>query len=239
MLRRLIPFLLAIATLVPAQAAPEVEITAEPHHHLILENKSVRVFYVDVPTNDSTLIHRHRHDYIYVTLGASAIVNSIVGKPSITGSMQDGDTQLAPAPFAHSVKTVSATPFRNVTIELLEDAKLRQDAQSNATHWDETRGLDILNGGTKEILFVKDGVRVTEYELQPGRNAPTPQGAYLIVPVSSLHLEASDRPVNAPRDAWSTVAMDSGEAAWVPPGHFHSVTNAGHSPAKFITLEFP
>ena len=59
-----------VATLLAAQAlAPEVEITAEPHHHLTLENKSVRVFNVEVPPNSDTLMHWHRHDYIYVTLG--------------------------------------------------------------------------------------------------------------------------------------------------------------------------
>src|SRR6266496_586448 len=45
----------------------EVEITAEPHHRLALENQYVRVFKVDVPPHESTLMHRHRHDYIFVT----------------------------------------------------------------------------------------------------------------------------------------------------------------------------
>src|SRR5580704_7524773 len=52
----LVPFLLA-------QTATEVEITAEPSHHLALDNEYVRVFKVEVAPHSSTLMHRHRHDY--------------------------------------------------------------------------------------------------------------------------------------------------------------------------------
>ena len=29
--------------------------------------------------------------------------------------------------------------------------------------WDEDRGLEVLQGGTREILFVKDGIRVSDF----------------------------------------------------------------------------
>src|SRR6059058_2183589 len=62
-----------------SQSVSEVEITAEPHHRLSLENQYVRVFKVDVPPHESTLMHRHRHDYIFVTLGASEVSNELKG----------------------------------------------------------------------------------------------------------------------------------------------------------------
>ena len=40
---------LLLTTFLTAQSAPEVDITAEPHHHLVLANDQVRVFNVDVP----------------------------------------------------------------------------------------------------------------------------------------------------------------------------------------------
>ena len=64
-MKRNLFFFCLITTLLAAQAtAPEVEITAEPAHHLTFENKSVRVFNVEVPPHAETLMHWHRHDYI-------------------------------------------------------------------------------------------------------------------------------------------------------------------------------
>jgi hypothetical protein len=226
-----------VATLLAAQAAaPEVEITAEPHHHLTFENKSVRVFNVEVLPNDATLMHWHRHDYIYVTLGDTEIANRVKDKPPVTVNLKDGQTAFTPATFAHLVRDPSDQPFRNVTIEILEDESLRK----STPHWDEDRGLDILANGTKQILFVKDGIRVTEFELQPGGTAPMPATAYLLVAVSDLRLNAANRPRNAPRFAWDQpLDRRSGDSIWIPAGVLYARTNVGKQPAKFVTLEFP
>lgn len=229
-------YLCLAATLLAAQAAaPEAEITAEPHHHLTFENKSVRVFYVEVPPHTATLMHWHRHDYFYVTLGDAEIANEVKDMPPVTVNLKDGQTAFTPATFAHLVRDSSDQPFRNVTIEILEDESLRK----STAHWDEDRGLDILANGTKQILFVKDGIRVTEFELQPGGTAPTPATAYLLVAVSDLRLDAANRPRNAPRLAWSQVDDKSGDSSWIPAGVLHGLTDIGKQPAKFVTLEFP
>jgi len=78
----LIPFL-------TAQTATEVEITAEPSHHLALENEYVRVFKVEVPAHAATLMHRHRHDYVYVTLGDAHLSNEVEGKPPVEVKLAD------------------------------------------------------------------------------------------------------------------------------------------------------
>src|ERR1700741_52258 len=118
--------ILLAATLLAVQAAaPEVEITAEPHHHLTFENKSVRVFNVEVDPNSETLMHWHRHDYISVSLGSAEIANSVKDKPPVTVKLPDGDVRFVSAPFAHFVRDVGPQPFRNVTIEVLEDESLR------------------------------------------------------------------------------------------------------------------
>src|SRR5208337_1692403 len=91
-------FFLCLAILALQAAAPEVEITAEPHHHLILENQSVRVFNVDVPPHTVTL------------------------------KLRDGETRFAPATFAHIARNLTDRTFRNVTVEILEDESLRHSA---------------------------------------------------------------------------------------------------------------
>jgi quercetin dioxygenase-like cupin family protein len=219
--------------LLGAQAvAPEVEITAEGHHHLTLENKSVRVFYVEVAPHSETLMHWHRHDYIFVTLGASDVSNEVKGKAPVALKLQDGDTRFAPAAFAHIARNLADTPFRNVTIEIMEDAAL----QHSDTHWDEERGLDVLQGGTKQVLFVKDGIRVSEFELQPGAVVPTHRhtGPHLLVAVSDLDIR-SDVEGQGPMPGH----FKSGESKWLPGGYSHTLTNTGKNVARFVTLEFP
>jgi quercetin dioxygenase-like cupin family protein len=178
-------FILAITA--AAQTTGEVEITAEPGHHLALENKYVRVFQVEVPPHAATLMYRHRHDYVFVTLGVSEVESDVAGKPPVRLKLQDGETRFTPGNFAHIAKNLSDQPFRNVTIELLRDEEARKLPPPK---WNEERGVQILEGGSKDILFVKDGVRTTDVQLQPGAMIPSHHhaGPYLLVAVSDLEL---------------------------------------------------
>jgi quercetin dioxygenase-like cupin family protein len=218
-------FFCLLATLLAAQAlAPEVELSAEPHHHLTLENKYVRVYNVEVPPHSDTLMHWHRHDYISINFAAE-IVNAVKDKPPLTIKLEDGETKFSPAPFAHIVRNQTDQPFRNVTVEMADDESLRR---SN-THWDEDRALETFPGGTQQILFVKDGIRASEFELQPGAAVPKNHhpGPRLLVAVSDLDLREDKLPAH----------LKSGDSKWLPADYPHTITTT--SPAKFITLEFP
>ena len=227
------PCVLLFAFALSAQTASEVEITAEPSHHLVLENQYVRVFKVEVAPHAATLMHRHRHDYVFVTLGASQVENDVAGKPPVTLKLQDGETWFLPSGFAHIAKNLSDQPFRNITIELLQDED--EKSRQSPAKWDENRGLHILNGGTQDILFVKDGARASELQLQPGGVLPKHHhsGPHLVVAVTDLDLR-SDVEGKAP----SSVQLKAGDVAWVKGGFTHTLTNVGQQNAKLITLEF-
>ena len=165
MKRLLLPALFIAALALAAQETQEVEITSEPRHHLALENEHVRVFQVEVAPHDQTLMHIHRHDYVFVTLGAAQLENDVKGKPPVMLRLQDGETRFTPGNFAHVARNLADTPFRNVTIELVGDEAAHKNPPPR---WEEERGLHVLTGGTLDILFAQDGVRVSEIELQPG-----------------------------------------------------------------------
>jgi len=223
--------LLFLTALLSAQSSPEVEITAEPHHNLVFTNDQVRVFSVDVPPHTDTLMHWHRHDYIYVMLEPSEVVNAVQGKDPITVKLQDAQVGFFPGPFAHIIHNLSQ-PFLNVTIEILQDEKLHH----SSAKWDEDRALNILPGGTQQILWVKDGIRVSEFELQPGGVAPISAAPYLLVAVNDLELLQTEH--NAPVSASMHLLRKSGEVQWFPVHHWSNLINGGRT-AKFITLEFP
>jgi hypothetical protein len=216
-----------------AQASREVEITGEPHHQAVLANHQVRVFKVEIPPHSETLMHWHRHDYVYVTLGSSQVVNTVKGKDPVNVEMRDGQTGFLRGGFAHMARNLSGQPYRNVTVEFLQDDKLRHAPE----HWDpahpeEDRGLDILNGGTQEILFVKDGVRVSECELQPGASLHLHAGPHLIVALTDSKLRG-----DIARKASRIIPMKRGESRWAG-GSAQILTNTGDHSSKFVTLEF-
>ena len=220
-MKRLLFFLLLIP-FAAAQTTTEVEITAEPSHHLVLENEYVRVFQVEVAPHTSTLMHPHRHDYVFVTLGDAHISNEVEGKPSVDVKFTDGDTRFTTGNFAHVVKDLSDQPFRNVTIELMQD-------------WLEESGEKTFPGGRSKILFVKDGVRVSEVNLEPGAIVPSHHhdGPHLLVAVSDLDLR-SDVEGSGPMPG----KFKAGDVKWLPGGYTHTVTNVGKSPARLVTVEF-
>ena len=225
---------LLLVLLLPQAPAPEVEITAEPHHHQVFSNDQVRVFTVEVGPHSETQMHWHRHDYVYITLGPSQVVSAVKGKDPVTAKLNDGDTYFLPATFAHIARNLADTPFRNVTIELLQDEKLRKLPKPA-----DDRGLEILEGGTQQILWIKDGVRASEFELQPKGTGPLPKGECLLVAVSDLRLEHAGVHGSGPRGLSPDVPLISGHMLWLNATAPYAVTNTGNGTAKFVILEFP
>ncbi len=229
-MKRLLLFFLLIPFLA-AQSATEVEITSEPSHHLAIQNEYVRAFKVEVAPQASTLMHQHRHDYVFVTLGDAHISNEVEGKPPADVKLADGDTRFAAGNFAHIAKNLSDQPFRNVTIELMQDEKLRQ----TPSHWPEDSGEKTFAGGRSKILFVKDGVRVSEVNLEPGAVVPSHHhnGPHLLVALSDLDLRSDVEGVGPLPGKFKP-----GDVKWVPGGFTHTLTNVGKSPARLVTVEF-
>jgi len=212
-------------------ASPEVEITAEPSHHIAFENQEVRVFQVEVQPHTATLLHRHRHDYIFITLGETDISNEVAGKPPIELKLVDGETHFTAGNFAHVARNLSDHPFRNVTIELLEDEKMR----SATSRWQETSGESAFPGGRIKVLFVKDGVRVTETDLDPGGTIPSHHhnGPQLVVAISDLDIR-SDIEGQSP----ILEEFKSGDVKWRTGGYTNTLTNTGAREARFVAVEF-
>jgi quercetin dioxygenase-like cupin family protein len=230
-MKRALPLFLLIALLAAYAAAPEVEITAEPSHHLALDNEYLRVFKVEVAPHTATLMHRHRHDYVFVTLGDAHISNEVEGKAPVEVKFADGDTRFAPGNFAHIARNLADTPFRNVTIEIMQDEKMRTDPSA----WPEESGEQTFPGGHRKILFVKDSVRVSEVDLDAGATVPSHHhnGPHLVVAVSDLDLR-SDVEGQGPMPT----KLKAGDIKWLPGGYTHTVTNTGNHAARLVTLEF-
>ena len=214
-----------------ATAPSIIEITAEPNHHLLFENQYVRVFKIDLAPHAAMVLHHHRHDYIFVVLGPSSIENDIVGQAPFLRKFQEGETVFVPGPFAHTAKNLSDKPFQVIAVEIM-----KTDQAQLSHKWDEDRGLHILSGGTQDILFVKDGVRAADVQLNPGGVVPKHHhnGPHVVIAITDLNLRTE-----VEGGGTTNVQLKAGDAAWAKGDVTHTVTNVGSQNARLITLEFP
>lgn len=231
MKRLIVAALLIIPLLTAYAAAPEVEITAEPSHHLAVENEYVRAFQVEVAPKAVTLLHRHRHDYLFVTLGNSHVENEVADKAPVELTLADGETRFVAGNFAHVAKNLADQPFRNVTIELLQDDKMR----TAPSPWPMEAGDKEFPGVHIKILFVRDGARISAVDLDPGATVPSHHhdGPHLLVAVSDLDIR-SDVDGMGPMPG----KFKSGDVKWLPGGYTHTLTNVGKTAARLVTVEF-
>jgi quercetin dioxygenase-like cupin family protein len=245
------PLLLSLVLCVCAAAQTEpVEITAEPFHHLVLKNKKVRVFSVEVPPKASTLMHRHKSDYVFVTLGDSDVRNERQGEKPAELRLSDGDVHFTKGGFAHIARNLRDMPFRNVTIEVRKPAR---GIVSLAT-CDINEGIECgfcnispegkqkcdWPGATETLpeLEKKDqdyGVYQFSVHLEPGSSTGMyiHKADHLMVAVSDVELknEVQGKPAEILR-------LKAGEVRWVKGGFTHSLTNVGKQSAWFVSFEF-
>jgi quercetin dioxygenase-like cupin family protein len=95
-----------------------VPVAEEGHHQLLLENEYTRVFHVVIAPKDSTLMHQHDRDYVYVMIGSSQVEVVKPGVAPMQMKLNDGDVKFTKGPLAHKVTNIGDTPFVNLTIEV-------------------------------------------------------------------------------------------------------------------------
>ncbi len=220
--------LAGLSVVVAAQSKP-VEITSEPGHHLALQNRYTRVFQVELPPHAATQLHLHRYSYLFVNLGNAQIENDVQGKAPVRMKLLDGEAELTPGPFAHFIKNVGDTPFRNVTIEILRSPS--PAAQEPLRQ----RGLSLDSGLAIQTLYDTAQVRVSDFQLNPGAHVDIRQDKWphLLVAVSALKLR-DQRPTGRGQD----LNQKPGGISWSEGGHPHTFTNLGPQPAHWIDVEF-
>lgn len=226
--------LAASTSTTPAATQPssEVELSAEPSHHLAVENPYIRALKVDLAPNASTLKHRHGHDYVTVTFGSAELTNEVDGKPPANIKLEDGQVRFTEGGGpAHVIHNTGQSAFRNVTIELLQSPA----PTGTPSKWEEEKAVPAFKGGSREVLVTKGNVRVTKIDLKPGGALPKQgvEGAHLFVAVTDLDLREG-----APGKASRAVELKAGEVKWEDVGPAHKLTNKGKQDAKVVLLEF-
>ena len=221
--------MLVLAFVVLAQSSGEVEITSEPNHHQVFVNDYVRIFDVSAPPKASTLVHWHRHDYAFVTLGDADLINARVGQKPTPLLLKDGDVRFTPGGFAHSITNRSNSVFRNITIELLRSSTNVKSCSSSCSIPVPCAAAKKEACPTKEQLITSDQWTLSRVVLPP--SATLENTPYLVVAVSPLDL------VQKMDGSSKEMKGQPGMLNWVEPV-VHSVVNKAPAAAQLVTLEF-
>ncbi len=211
---------------------PTVEITAEPSHHLKIDNPYIRAFYVDVAPGQSTLMHHHGYDYLAVILGHSEI-DSITPDGTVKRSvLEDGTVGYTPAGLTHVATDLAATPFRNATIELLQNqghpvCVKNCDGDPRAKDWPP------LTAESKLIGY-GDSFRISLASIKPQQTVSTDEPfPHLVILLTDMNGHAG------PAGSGGTdFKQTTGDMMYHGSHPDHGLTNTGDQDMRLVVVEF-
>lgn len=209
-----------------AQEKP-FDLSREPHHHLLLENSSARVFRLTLQPHESTLPHRHSGFYMYLSVGPSTVSNEVKGRKPVISELGDGDLRTSKGGFSLTEQNVGDKPLEIVVIETKTSGGMTsfQSPMANFRYRNAAVGS----------LYEGANVRVYEMDIASGGSTELHVEPYdrLTIALQDIHLRDQDD-----EGKTSEIEQKAGDVAWWPKGKIHAITNVTSEPARLITIEF-
>ncbi len=221
------------AKLAPADKyGPTVEITAEPSHHLKIDNPYIRAFYIDVAPQKSTMMHHHGYDYMAVAFGHTEI-DSITPDGKVKHVvLEDGAVGYTPSGLTHLATNLAATPFRNATIELLQNQG-HPVCVKNCENDPRAKDWPALTAESKLIGY-GDTFRISEATIKPKQTVSTDEPfPHLVVLLTDMHGQTGGK-------GGQVVNFDqkAGDMMYHGGHPDHGLTNVGDQDMRLIVVEF-
>jgi beta-alanine degradation protein BauB len=97
------------------------EISNDVGTRLLFENDRVRVWDLQLAPGESTGLHRHSNDFLYVVIGGGILQTAFVdGSRDAPREMRDGEVRYREAgdESVHEAINVGERPWRNIVVEL-------------------------------------------------------------------------------------------------------------------------
>jgi len=218
------------ATITEAQVdlPKAVDVAKEPHHKLLLENASTRVFRLALAKGESTQGHQHGRPYVFIALVPSMLSNEVPGRRPIISNLEYGELRSSKGGFSLTERNAGAEPADLVVIELKTHS---HPSGGFATPEADYHYHNVMIGH----LFETDDWRGYEINISSEGNVEKHKENCdrLIIAVSEAHLRN-----DVESKATSNLDLNPGEVTWFPAGDTISTVNVGSQPAKLIILEF-
>ena len=105
----------------PMPTTDEPRISPHVGTRLLFENERVRVWDLQLAPGESTGLHRHTNDFLYVVIGDGALQTAFAdGSREPPREMRDGDVRYREVngETVHEAINVGDGPWRNIVVEL-------------------------------------------------------------------------------------------------------------------------
>ncbi len=219
-------------TATPNNYGPTVEITAEPSHHLKIDNPYIRAFYIEVEPQKSTMMHHHGYDYMAVALGHTEI-DSITPDGKVKHIvLEDGAVGYTPAGLTHVATNLAATTFRNATIELLQNQG-HPVCVKNCENDPRAKDWPPLPEESKLIGY-GDTFRISLATIKPKQTVSNEEAfPHLVVLLTDMHAQTGGQGSEV-----MTFNQKAGDMMYHGGHPNHGLTNVGDQDMRLIVVEF-
>lgn len=168
-----------------------IPVASEHHHHLSFQNQYVRVFEVSLAPHESTLLHQHDNDYIYISIGDAQVSTTIPGQAETHSKLANREVRFVRGGFAHVVHNDGDQEFRVADVDLVQPQGKLRNLCLQVIASEPLACPDAPETGAKDAgysispEFETDRTRVVLIRVQPHREVPLSGGRWeeLIVSV--------------------------------------------------------
>ena len=220
-----------------------VPVGEEGHHQLVLENEYTRVFHVVLAPKESTLMHQHDRDYVYVMIGSSQVEVVKPGAAPTQMKLNDGDVKFTKAPLAHKVTNIGDTPFVNLTIEVKKastkavcGASWAGQAATGTICGGEGGGIGSGGSWGKGRDLETDAVSADSINTSMPYSLEATHPAVLVALTSATAKQLIAN--NSLKVAIPETKMRAGSVLWIPAGTKISVVPEDGDSAKLVLVAF-
>ena len=214
-----------------AQNVP-VPVEQEPFHAPIFRNEHVQVLAVEIPPHQTTLFHRHAHEYLTVALTDSTLTSMVAGQAPKSSKHLRGEAWVD-EPVQHAVRNDSDTPFRAVVVTFFARQGPVQAVERKPSRYCNPRSAAACVD--ERYLFCTDRVCVSEVEMGPGAITMkhSHSTAHMVIAVTNLDMK--DWIDGYPSAHMRT--QRSGQVLFLDAGITHQIEN-GPTPARMVVVSW-
>jgi hypothetical protein len=203
-----------------------VPVEQEPSHHVVFENKNVRIYDAEFPPGKISLFHKHSFDSVTVTASGGTGMNEILGSTPQQFNAPSGAawfTKGTNAPYTHRVKNVGATPLRFITVEVLASAPLPSVPAV----------LDAVPGHS--MIIDNDRVKVYRVSVEPKQSTGTRSrtSPWMRISVSPTTISVQEQGKSA-----ETLETKTGDFRWHAEATNQSIENIGSTTYTAYEIEW-
>jgi quercetin dioxygenase-like cupin family protein len=222
-MKALINFLLVVVLLF-SQAGPKVvPVGEEPRHHVVFENKYVRVIDAVIAPGDTTLFHTHNINNVPIVISGGSLRTEILNGKITESSVVTGGAWFAPATYTHKIGNIGKTTVRFIDAEVLSSPP----AASTATETEKVPG--------RTLVLENEQVRIYSIKLAHGETT----GLYTHTkPVLQVEVTGGKISVRQRDSSNKVMEVKPGEFHWAEKSETRSIASVGDSPYQAVQIEW-